>query len=116
VADFGKGIPTLVRSIHPEMNDNQAIIKSVEEGFTTKSTPGNYGIGLDYMLRVVVRTNGGRVTIHSLGGHVLFTKSRNNAKPTVLNVNGWCPGTTIDIVFRTDAIVHEPDEAEDLQW
>ena len=41
VADFGLGIPDKVRSKVPEISDTAAIIKTVEEGFTTKSSPAN---------------------------------------------------------------------------
>src|SRR5262249_20316196 len=58
ISDFGIGIPGNVRTRLSGLSDAQAIMKAVEEGFTTKSTPGNKGIGLDYLLKTVVLANG----------------------------------------------------------
>lgn len=117
IADFGVGIPHNVRKVLPESTDSKAIVEATKEGFTSRSTPGNKGAGLPYLLNTVVMTNGGRVTIHSLSGHVLFTKLRNDIRSSELTTGGWCPGTTIDIVFRTGAIVPEiEEETEELPW
>ena len=62
LSDFGAGIPTNVRQVAAGLTDYQAIVKATEEGFTTKPTPRNQGIGLDYLLREVVGRNGGSVT------------------------------------------------------
>lgn len=67
VSDFGIGIPENVRKNLPALSDAEAIVQAVQEGFTTKSTPANRGAGLDYLARVVVLTNGGTLTVHSLG-------------------------------------------------
>ena len=53
VADFGRGIPNAVRRVAPHLDDLAAIRKAVESGFTSKSTPGNQGAGLDYLLTTV---------------------------------------------------------------
>ena len=116
VSDFGVGIPEKVREQLPGISDSDAIIQSVQEGFTTRSRPGNKGIGLDYLLRTVVLTNGGKVTFYSGESIVRFEKSREGIRPTVVGDGGFCPGTTIDIELRTDAIEVLPEEREDLQW
>jgi anti-sigma regulatory factor (Ser/Thr protein kinase) len=116
LSDFGLGIPEKVREKLPDLSDDAAIIQAVQEGFTTKSRPGNKGVGLDYLLQAVVLRNDGQVTIYSCGSIVRFHKSGNviehQASPDV----GFCPGTTIDIEIRTDRIEQLPEEREALEW
>lgn len=116
VADFGRGIPTLVRKLHPDMSDNDAIRKAVEAGFTTSSTPRNQGIGLDYLLETVVMHNGGTATIYSLKGAVRFQRDGAAIAAQPLANVGFCPGTTIDISLRTDTIGNLVQEPEPEVW
>ena len=66
--------------------------------------------------------NGGEVTIYSQNGIVRFhkgetkTKTKTNVQSYVYPNVGFCPGTTIDISLRTDAIEVLPNEREELQW
>ena len=116
ISDFGQGIPEKVREKVLGLSDSQAIVQAVQEGFTSKSTPGNQGVGLDYLLKTVVVANQGIVTICSSNAIVRFWRKGTNAGSIVLSNVGFCPGTTIDIVLRTDRIAILPDEPEDLQW
>ncbi|WP_038384929.1 STAS domain-containing protein [Bradyrhizobium elkanii] len=116
LSDFGLGIPAKVREKLPALQDGPAILKAVEEGFTTKSTPSNQGIGLDYLLKAVVAGNGGTVTFYSLNSIMRFERVEGAITPRALSNVGFCPGTTIDIVLRTDTIEQLPDEPEDLVW
>lgn len=116
VGDFGRGIPALVRTVRPDILDADAIILATEPGFTTKSNPRNQGIGLEYLLTTVVGTNRGRVTIHSLNGHVSFYNLRNQIVHQKLQICGFCPGTTLDITLRTDSIDRIIEEPEELEW
>lgn len=117
LADFGRGIPVAVRTRKPYLNDRDAILQAVQPGFTTQSTMRNSGIGLDYLLQNVVAMNGGAVGIFSLHGHVTFTRGDQGgiASHSIPSV-GFCPGTTIDICLKTDAIVRVMDELEDMEW
>jgi anti-sigma regulatory factor (Ser/Thr protein kinase) len=54
LSDFGRGIPTSVRSKLPNLSDSEAVLQAVQEGFTTRSISTNKGAGLDYLLRCVV--------------------------------------------------------------
>jgi hypothetical protein len=112
LSDMGLGIPERVRTKLPQLSDAHAIIKATEAGFTTKTTPGNQGIGLDYLLRTV-KVNGGTVSFYSLNAIVRFEPQ---GWPIIVPNVGFCPGTTIDIVLRTDTIEPLPDEREDLEW
>jgi anti-sigma regulatory factor (Ser/Thr protein kinase) len=116
VSDFGLGIPDKVREKVPSISDTEAILQAVQEGFTTKSQPGNKGAGLDYLLRTIVLTNGGQVTFYSREGIVRFDRVGTIIRPYIMNNIGFCPGTTIEINLRTDAIEVLPEESEDLQW
>jgi hypothetical protein len=116
LSDFGLGIPEKVKETVPGLSDSAAIVQAVQEGFTSRSTPGNAGLGLDYLLRTVVGTNDGAVTIFSLGGIVEFQKKDGKICHKVLQNVGFCPGTTIDINLRTDLIEWIPQEREELEW
>lgn len=117
IADFGKGIPTAVKSVLPDIGtDAQCIVKAVERGFTTRSTPNNAGQGLDYLLASTVTALGATVMIRSLKGHVLFHNVNGALMHRVHNVAGFCPGTIIDITLKTDSILTQEGEAEDLTW
>jgi anti-sigma regulatory factor (Ser/Thr protein kinase) len=102
LSDFGLGIPEKVRSTVPNLSDSDAIPKAVEDGFTTRSTLGNKGHGLDYLLKTIVLSNGGVVTLYSLRSIVRFERAGTTIRPIVLSTAGYCPGTTIDIEMRTD--------------
>ena len=116
LADFGVGIPHAVRQVYPELNDNQAIIKAVQRGFTSGKKPRNMGEGLSLLLDTVVLRNGGSVKIYSLQGAVVFTKVQGVIHSTPLLQSGFCPGTTIDIRLRTDTLESLDDEPEVLEW
>jgi anti-sigma regulatory factor (Ser/Thr protein kinase) len=117
LADFGLGIPEKVRTVRPGLPDDDAVVLAVQEGFTTKSVPGNAGLGLDLLLKTVVGTNSGQVTIYSGHAIVRFQCDKSGKIehfPT--KTTGFCPGTTIDINLRTDLIEELPEEREELKW
>ncbi|WP_342148397.1 hypothetical protein [Methylorubrum sp. SB2] len=116
IADFGNGIPTTVRKVAPGITDEEAIVRAVQRGFTSQSVPGNRGAGLDFLLQTAVGTNEGSVTIYSLTSFVTFTSHSSGIVHAGASVDGFCPGTTIDINLRTDTIVQLPDERRDLEW
>jgi anti-sigma regulatory factor (Ser/Thr protein kinase) len=115
MSDFGIGIPARVREKR-QLPDAAAIIEAVKEGFTTKSSPRNKGIGLDYLLKTVVLGNGGRVTVYSGRGIVRFDRVGTEIRPFAFQRVGFCPGTTFELRLRTNAIEVLPDEREELQW
>lgn len=117
VADFGRGIPTAVRSVLPGIEaDSNCILQAVKRGFTTRSTPNNAGQGLDYLLASTVVALRARVVIRSLKGHVLFYNVKGALTHQVQSVGGFCPGTIIDITLRTDSILTQDGVQEDLTW
>ncbi len=116
LSDFGLGIPDKVREQVPGLSDPDAIKQAVQEGFTSKSRVTNKGLGLDSLLKTAVIRNGGEVTIYSGRAIVRFKRDETHVRSYVFKDVGFCPGTTIDIDLRTDAIEALPDEREDLEW
>ena len=116
LADFGIGIPEKVRQVKPGISDSDAVVLAVKEGFTTKSIPGNAGLGLDLLLKCVVGTNDGQVTVYSGHAIVRFLRSKKGIINRPVEDVGLCPGTTIEINLRTDRIVNLPEEREELEW
>ena len=117
VADFGPGIPEVVRSKCPDLMDNAAIKKAIEDGFTTQTTPRNRGAGLDYLIDTVVLQNRGKVTIYSGTGMVSFSCQEPNKRLKAVGraVEGFSPGTLFEIRLRTDTI-EICDSEEALEW
>lgn len=116
IADFGVGIPASVRQKIPEVSDANAILKAVEEGFTTKGVPGNRGAGLNYLLQRVVLGNGGHVTIFSGYAIVRFANLRGEIVPTVTADGGFSPGTLIEVTLRADTFREIEEEEGDVEW
>jgi hypothetical protein len=117
ISDMGLGIPVNVRKIKPELSDSAAIIQAVKEGFTTRSVPTNAGMGLDQLMRSVVVSLNGHVTIYSGKGMVRFDPRRGAVQPHPTANVGFCQGTTIEIGIDTRAIPYLSDkEEEELEW
>lgn len=111
ISDFGVGIPFNIQKLHPFLSDGEAIKMAIREGFTTKTTPRNRGAGLDLLLHNVVKNNCGEVYIHSNHG-ILCCKNDGfgNMDISYENVEGFYPGTLLDIQFRTDTIENVEEE------
>jgi hypothetical protein len=116
VSDFGRGIPASVRTLYPDVSDADAIVMAVQDGFTTRSISTNFGRGLDTVMKMAVLANGGAVTIYSLKSIVTFNRNGTDIVPSVWGTAGFCPGTTIQISLRTDAIENIPVATEDFSW
>lgn len=62
VCDFGIGIPTSIENYELDKNEQfedwKAILKSLEKGFSIKSTPRNRGFGLNNILELTESSNG----------------------------------------------------------
>lgn len=115
IADFGQGIPEAVRSVEPNINDNEAIRLAATDGFSTMSLPSNRGAGLYLLLLNIVKRFDGKVTIRSRHGLVKFDKRNDSIYSTAHANVGLCIGTTIDLVIRTDQIPYAAEE-EDFEW
>jgi hypothetical protein len=116
VADFGQGIPNKVRTVKPGLSDADAIIQAVEDGFTTRSLPTNAGSGLDYVMRVIVGSHGGTVTVYSERGMVQFRKTPGGVKAVRYPSAGLSPGTLFEIELPTRDFRSDDDDRGELEW
>lgn len=116
IADFGAGIPATVRRRVPSLDDDQAIVRAFEQGFSAKSRPQNQGIGLHYLKQNVTENLGGRLTVRSLGGAIMFDKDGLSVPLVPYGEDGFCPGTLIDIEIRTDLISFDEYVDGEFRW
>jgi anti-sigma regulatory factor (Ser/Thr protein kinase) len=115
ISDFGEGIPSRVRGVLPGIGDDSAaILKAVEENFSTRSSPRNRGAGLDTIIRNTVDFNQGSVHIISGYGQVCFAPKRRDGYATAHPIR--YPGTLIRLILRTDTINQAEVYEEDLSW
>ncbi|MFM0218248.1 STAS domain-containing protein [Paraburkholderia caledonica] len=116
VSDFGMGIPKRVRTLQPELNDQQAIQKATEQGFTTQTTIRNRGAGLDVLIKNVVNKNGGAVMIHSGRGILSCVRTPDGTvKRSPRPAPGFYPGTLIQMALHTDTFVSDIAD-EEFEW
>lgn len=117
IADFGSGIPETVRRIEPGLSDNDAIIRAFDDGFSSQSTPRNRGVGLHLLHQNVVERFDGKISVRSQSGAVWYARHGNSLRTVPYKADGFCPGTMIDIDFRTDLIdVDEPADGLEVEW
>lgn len=112
LADFGVGIPHKVRTVCPNMkNDAEAIKKAMEEGFTTKSSHRNRGVGL-HLLAQTVANNEGTLTIRSGYGKILHYKDGTSP----FQMEQHYPGTAFLIELSTSKFDNSLTFEEDFEW
>ena len=97
VCDFGVGIPTSIKNSNiantNNLEDWKALIKSLEKGFSIKSTPRNRGFGLHNILELTESSNG-KLLIISNNGFV----EKNANKPYIAgHVNYDFNGTLVKV-------------------
>ena len=115
ISDFGESIPSKVREVLPEIeSDGAAILKAVEEHFSTRSSPRNRGAGLDTIIQNTVKHNKGNAYIISGHGQVHFGPECPDGSPASHPIR--YPGTMICLVLRTDTINQAEVHEEDFSW
>lgn len=120
ISDFGVGIPKKVRSKIKIGSDQAAIAMACQEGFTTRSTPGNRGAGLFVLIRNVVTRNSGTVSICSGTGiyscsrapHTGTVKPSSRAAP----YSKIYPGTLIYVTLPVEKFVPSEIDEEEFVW
>lgn len=115
IADFGQGIPETVGRVVDGLSDSQAIEMAFADGFSSRSQPTNQGVGLYYLQQNVVENMSGTLTCLSAGGRLTINKVGNSVRKVPYNLRGYCPGTMIEITFRTD-VLYQADEEGDFAW
>jgi len=110
ISDFGLGIPTTIRKVLPQaVSDYEAIKQATLPKISSRTTPGNAGIGLSNIISFIEQ-NDGRLIIDSGSGRFI---AANNKQHACVSSVGNYPGTLIIMVFRTDTIM---DEEEGFDW
>jgi len=113
VCDFGIGIPTSIRNAELDSNagyeDWKAILKSLEKGFSIKSTPRNRGFGLNNLLELTESSNGTLRIISNDG--MVYKKAGEMYKAG--NLNFGFKGTLIKAEVDLNTF-EEKDESEDI--
>lgn len=115
LADFGQGIPATVGRVVDGLSDSEAISCAFEDGFSSQSLPTNRGAGLHFLLQNVVENMSGTLRCLSASGGLTVNKVGNLVRKVPYNVRGYCPGTMIEMRFRTD-LLYQPDEEGDFEW
>lgn len=112
LSDFGVGIPSNVRKIDKSISDGEAIIRSMEEGFTTKTSQRNRGVGLHLLASTVIRNNGA-LSIRSHAGYVFCSQSgiRDFSKE-----GQFYPGTVLEIELNTLNFDSTLADEEEFSW
>lgn len=113
ISDFGIGIPGAVQTKYA-LTDKEALEKAIEKGFSTESTPGNRGAGLNNILTSVVNVNKGIVHIHSNRGIIKCNHGENGLESYSATAEGYYPGTLFEIILNTNNIFE--NEEEDFEW
>ncbi|MBZ9627446.1 ATP-binding protein [Psychroflexus sp. CAK1W] len=113
VCDFGVGIPKSIENADLEgkqkYEDWKAIVKSLEKGFSIKSTPRNRGFGLNNLLELTESSNG---TLQIISNDGFFLKKAGEMYK-VDNVNFDFKGTLIKVEIDLDTF-EEKDESDDI--
>lgn len=116
IGDRGIGIPNRVRRRIPELGDGAALSRAFEEGFSTKSNPGNRGAGLSWVKSVVVDSNGGAFDVFSGHGRLHVGAGAGFSSHTIRERSGIFPGTLYAISLRTDKIEPVDETRGELEW
>lgn len=121
ISDFGIGIPSRVRSYLREVenaefrdrSDAWYITKACERGFTTKSTAGNQGNGLSYLVDNVLNRYQGKIII--LSERAKVTMRHNQA--TRSTAHSWVyPGCLIEMHIPTHRIPVVDEGPSNYEW
>jgi len=113
VCDFGVGIPysinnDLIKKQEKPLDDWKAILKSLERGYSIKSTPRNRGFGLNNILELTESSNG-RLQILSNTGVV---EKRSGEMYRGGNVNFNFSGTLVKVEVDLNTFVEKDDTEE----
>lgn len=110
VCDFGDGIPTTVRRVLPELNDQAAIKKAMEDNFSIKSTSHNAGKGLNNLKNICCEKNS-YMWIASNEALLVATATQERVVP----LSCYFPGTWIYYRIPLE-LLPEEDYIEELIW
>lgn len=120
ISDFGRGIANSMRQKfshddkgRPLVHDHQLIDYATGHKVSTKSKPGNRGLGLENLL-AIMKSNKGSINILSNEGALEYNYNNDTERKRMYQTSGYYQGTLVLLIFRTDTL--EVDEEEDLSW
>ena len=119
ISDYGKGIPTVVRTKVRGISDPEALEKACEEGFSTKTNVRNRGAGLPTLIKYVTLRNQGSVLLASGKGELAATNQDGSTRiRTRFTREGLYPGTLVKVILRTDTFeaMAEDLKPEEFHW
>lgn len=114
ISDFGLGIPAVMRQKYGDFKDHELVLKALEEGVSTESTPGNRGAGLPNIMKSLTSNKIGTVHILTNYAKIVIRDGKVNSAVTTPN---FYPGTffEIEIDINNDKL-YEGEEEEEFTW
>jgi hypothetical protein len=112
VCDFGVGIPVSIKNANlnnEKYEDWKAILKSLEKGFSIKSTPRNRGFGLNNILELTESSNG---TLEIISNNGLVRKKAGEIYQAG-DLNFDFSGTLIKVEIDLNTF-EEKDESDEI--
>lgn len=116
LSDNGVGLVHKIQQARPEFDEQEAIAHALKEGFSTRSSPRNAGMGL-FTLTQTVCNNGGQFAIRTGKIHALISPENHN-EPRILISNNieHLQGTAFEITLYSSGIDHNQSDMEDFSW
>lgn len=116
LSDNGIGLIDKIKQTHPEFSEEDAISHALKEGFTTKSSPRNAGMGLFTLTRTVCN-NGGQFAIRTGEIHALITPTQESTpRISLLENRPNLQGTAFEITLYSKGIDRNQSDTEDFSW
>lgn len=103
VADFGEGIPNIVRKKHRDFSDDECLKWALIERNTTKSLPYNIGMGLATIKSFTTENKG---ILRIITGDCDYRLTHCSERFSVNPINNF-KGTLIELEINIDELEHE---------
>lgn len=118
ISDFGRGIPSLVRTVATDASDAEALRLACTQGFTTKSNVHNRGAGLAVLMNCITGKDRGNVWVVSGKANISATHVDGSSRLVARAKPFVYPGTLVWIMLKTDRLQDWIDEVEqeDFSW
>ena len=116
MSDNGIGLLRKIQKLHPKFNYQQAIEHALQEGFTTRSSHRNAGMGL-FTLTKTVCNNGGMFVLRTGNIHALITQGEDK-EPKIEYLENLpdLKGTAFEIILYGKQLDFEQAQVEDFTW
>lgn len=116
LSDNGIGLVEKIRKSHPDLLPEEAVSHALREGFTTKSSPRNAGMGL-FTLTSVICNNGGQFALRTGNVYSLVTADGNGAhRISHLTNEPFFKGTAFEITLFASELDLQQGDMEEFSW